>query len=529
MESTAAYYLRRYEKLKGDQQTNWQSRWQECADYTIPQNDNIYGGHKAGERKTNRLYDSTSIQSNKLLASALHSMLTNTSSVWFGLSTGDYDLDNEAEVRLWLQDSTRRMINILNATNFQTQIHEVYLNLGAVGTSVLFMGEDKEKVIYFKNDVIYNYVVDESRTGVIDTVMYCEEKTLRELVDEYGKENIPADIMNMGSVSETRTFEVVIIIEPNKDFRVGEPRIETNKPIRTIHILKKMAHVLRESGFNELAHAVPRWNRFSGEKYGRSPAMESMPDIKMLNAMSKVNIRGAQKVVDPPLVVPDSGFALPLDTRPGGTIYKRQGIPDRIEPLVTGARPDIGEEMMNSARNRIRQAYYIDQLQLVQQNNMTATEVMQRTEENLRLMGPILGRLNDELLKPIVERLMGIMFRRKLFKAAPSILKNVDLKVEYVSQIAKAQKTGEAGTLGRVFNAMLPLIQANPQIMDNFDGDASLKYFSDMFGLPEQLFKKPEVVAKQRQQAAQDQEDMMQSQLANQEADTQAKASQAQV
>jgi hypothetical protein len=256
--------------------------------------------------------------------------------------------------------------------------------------------------------------------------------------------------------------------------------------------------------------------------------MKSLPDIKMLNAMRKVQIRGAQKVVDPPLMIPDHGFALPLDTRPGGSIYFRSGTQDRIEPLVTNARPDLAEDVMENTRQRIRSAFFIDQLQLVQGAQMTATEVMQRTEENLRLMGPILGRLNDELLRPIIDRLFGIMLRNNKFAPIPDSLRGKNLKIEYVSQIAKAQRSSEADTLLRVIQTTAPLIEASPDIMDNFDGDAVLRHNAKIFGLPEEMLRDPADVGQVRKQRQEDAQDAQEAALQNQEADTTQKLATAQ-
>lgn len=517
-----AYYVRKYDRAKGNV-ANWESLWQDAANYTIPQNNDIYNFKVSGERKTHRLYDSTGVQSNKLLASALHGMMTSPTSFWFDMEDDDQDINQDHEVRLWFDDTVGRMFAVLNSSNFQTQIHETYLGLGSIGTTVLFMGEHPTKTIYFKAQPIYLYTIEEDQYGYVTEVGYEEEYTYKQLVDEYGEDKLDHDTKLMGQSKPEMKFKVVVVVEPNKDYDPKQPAVNTNKPIRTVHTLRRTKTVIKEGGFDEMPYAVPRWNKFAGEKYGRGPGTESLPDNKMVNAMMKVNIRGAQKTVDPTLVVPDHGFALPLDTRPGGTIYKRQGIQDKIEPLLTGARPDIGEDMMESTRRRIRQAFYIDQLQLVQQNNMTATEVMQRTEENLRLMGPILSRLNDELLKPIIERLFGIMSRKGMLMPAPEILKGRDIKIRYVSQIAKAQRASETESIGRVIGTVAPLIQANPELMDNFEGDVILRDVGNIYGLPAKYFKKESEVGQARKARAEAAAEAEEAQLRNTDADTEQK------
>ena len=527
LQELGSYFTRLYDKLKGERE-NWDSHWDDVARYTRPNNDDVYNKRTQGDKRHNRLYDSTSIQANKFLASSLHGSVTNPASVWFDLKHPDPDINSIYGVRLWMQDSVKRMTAVLNQSNFQSQIHEVYLDLPSIATATMYMGEDKDKTIYFRAKPIYNFVVKENHMGIVDTVGELREYTYKQIVDEYGMDNVPESLKAQGNSSETRLFDIITFVEPNKDYREGQPNIKTNMPFRSIHVLRKTHTVLRESGYNSFPYAVPRWTKYTGETYGRGPGMETLPDTKMLNAMSKVVIRGAQKVVDPPLVVPDSGFALPLDTRPGGSIYKTMGIQDEIKPLLTGARPDIGEELMEPARQRIRQAFFMDQMQLVNQNNMTATEVMQRREENLRTLSPIYGRINHELLKPIVDRLFDIMIRKNMFAELPEELGGADLEVQYVSQIAKAQKSGEADTLNRVLQSIMPVLESNPEIMDNFNGDEVLKHHASIFGLSEKMMNDPAEVAKIREQRSQQQQEQEDAALNNQDADTMQKMAQAQ-
>lgn len=516
------YYSNEYERLKNER-VNWDSHWDDVARYVQPRKDDIYNGKIAGERKVTRLYDSTSLQANQLLASALHGMMTSPTSVWFALSSGDRELDKRENVRLWLQDSTLRMTQAMNNSNFQTQIHETYMNLGGIGTSVLFMGESKEAGgadFYFRADSIYQYAIEEDIEGRATEVYGMYKRTYKQLVDEFGEDSLDDDFRFSGQSQPNRMFEVIHIVRKNKKYDEKQPDVETNKPIVSIHVLRQTKNVLKESGFNEHPFAVPRWVKVPNEKYGRSPGMLSLPDIKMLNSMNKVIIRGAQKVVDPPLIVPDNGFALPLDTRPGGSIYKRAGVQDEITPLITNARPDIGLDLLDSYRQRINAAFFIDQLQLIQQNNMTATEVMQRTEENLRMMGPIVSRLDSELLRPIVDRVFGIMLRKNRFAPIPEELKGRDLDVRYVSQIAKAQRASEAETLNRVIGSMLPIIESDPSVMQNFDSSKVLKHQAQVFGLPQEMFKSDEEVEAIKKEEAAMVEEQRTAELNNTDAKT---------
>lgn len=506
-----------FEKLKSER-TNWDDYWEELAKYVLPRKDEVYGNVIAGEKKGHNLYDSTSIHANELLASALHSMLTNPSSVWFGLSTGDKELDNIKEVRQFMQDSVLKMIRVFNKSNFQTEIHEIYLDLGSIGTTTLRIEEDDDTVVRFFTASIYEAYIEENNKGVVDTVYREYKYTLRQILQEFGEDAIPEEL-KMQMVRQTNEkYDIVHVIEPESF---------TSDKFASYHVLKDKQILLREAMFNENPYAVPRWTKISGEKHGRSPAMKSLPDIKMLNSMMKTMIRAAQKAADPPLMIPDNGFLLPVRTQPGGSNIYRAGSKDRIEPLITGGNINISDTMTEQARQRIKSAFFIDQLQLQQGPQMTATEVMQRTEENLRMMGPILGRLNDELLKPIIDRVFGIMFRKGLLGEIPKQLKGKDLEIRYVSQISKAQRSGEADTFTRVMQSVMPILEMQPQMLENIDGDNVLRYHADVFGLPEEMLRSREQVKKSRDAAAQAQTQQMQNEQDNVQADTMQKVSNA--
>jgi hypothetical protein len=513
--SKAKEVIKKYARLKSER-NNWDSYWETLAQYIIPQKDDVYGYPTVGEDKHNRLYDGTSIHANELLASALHSMLTNPSSIWFDFATGDKDIDGNKEARQWMQDAVKRMIRVMNNSNFQTEIHEVYLDLGGIGTAPMRIEEDEETVVRFFARPIYEHYIEENNKGIVDTVYREYEFSLRQLVQEFGEDSlIDFDLRQSYQKDDTRKVTIVHGVEPIYGDKNGR--------FASYHVLKDKAYLLREGKFNSNPYAVPRWTKISGEKYGRCPGMKALPDIKMLNKMMQTMIRAAQKAADPPMMVPDNGFLLPLKMTPGGTNIYRAGSKDKIEYLQSAARMEINHEMVEQARMRIRQAFFIDQLQLQDGPQMTATEVMQRTEEKLRTMGPILGRLNTELLRPIVDRVFDIMLRRGLFAPMPEALKGKNLDIVYVSQISKAQRASEADTLTRVIQSVAPVAQMAPQMFDNLNSDMVLRYHAHIFGLAEDMLNDPEEVSKVREARAQQEQAMVQAQQENVQADTEQK------
>mgnify|MGYP003640484460 FL=1 len=259
----------------------------------------------------------------------------------------------------------------------------------------------------------------------------------------------------------------------------------------------------------------PRWGKAAGEIYGRGPGMNTLPDVKMLQEMLKTVIKAAQKIVDPPLQAEDDSVIGSVITKPGGLNFRRTGS-EPIVPLMTGANIPIGLDMLQDTRIRIREGFFIDQLQLNTGPQMTATEVLQRTEEKLRLLGPVLGRLQSEFLSPMIDRVFGILSRTGKLPPPPEVLENVDYTVEYVSPLARAQRQVEANGLLRVFEIGSPLFQIDPNTAKSMKGPETIAWLADLFGLPSSLTNSPEDVriaiakeeealARQQQMAAMEQ------------------------
>jgi hypothetical protein len=204
-------------------------------------------------------------------------------------------------------------------------------------------------------------------------------------------------------------------------------------------------------------------------------------------------------------MVPDDGFMLPVRTTPGGLNFYRSGTRDRIEPLNIGANNPLGEHMLEQRRQAIRSAFYVDQLTLGTGPQMTATEVIQRTEEKMRLLGPVLGRLQAELLRPLINRCFAILSRQKAFQPAPVALRDGSIDIGYVSPLAKAQRTGDVQSILQMIEFLLPLTQFDPGVVDYLDMDGLAKHIIKVTGTPATVVRGDGEVSGIREQRAQQQ------------------------
>jgi hypothetical protein len=449
---------KRLEALKRKRQ-NFDTLWQDLTDYFLPNKNVITREVTPGENKYLKLYDSTGAQANELLAGALHSMLTNPASYWFEFTTGDAELDANDDVRKWLQQTAHVAHETMNNSNFQTEIHELYMDQGVLGIGCMSVEDDAETVVRFSAKPMKNCFVEESNKGVIDTVFYCFKWAPRKIIQEFG-DKAPSWVRKRAEEDSCEEIEILQVVEPNQDYDSGQKLSIKGKKFISCTYIKEQnsqdAVTLEERGFSTYPWLTPRWSKATGEVYGRSPAMKCLPDVKMINEMMKETIRAQQKATNPPMLVPDDGVIGSLKLFPGGLNYYRAGNGDFIKPLESGGNLQLSFEMMDDVRKRIRDCFYIDQLQLQEGPQMTATEVMQRTEEKIRLLGPLLGRQHSELLRPLIERVYEILDRKRLIPPIPQVLSGRKIDVKYRSMLAKAQLQSEAQNLQRVFQAAAP-------------------------------------------------------------------------
>ena len=500
--------LSRYEKLEGQRQ-NWETHWQEVADYMQPRKADVTKTRARGDKRMEQIFDSSPIQAVELLAASLHGMLTNPSTPWFTLRFKDEDVENEDEAKIWLESATDAMYTAFNRSNFQQEIFELYHDLITFGTAAMFIEEDDQDLIKFSTRHINEVFIAENDKGRIDTIFRRFKISARAAVQKFG-DNVSTDIQGIFKKDPYQEVEILHAVYPRSDFD-PKKKDKSNMPFESVYLEYKNANELSISGFKEFPFVAPRYLKASNEIYGRSPAMTALPDVKMLNEMSKTTIKAAQKQVDPPLLVPDDGFLLPVRTVPGGLNFYRSGTRDRIEPLNIGANNPLGLNMEQQRRDSIRAVFYVNQLMMQDGPQMTATEVIQRNEEKMRLLGPVLGRLQSELLKPLIDRVFAILLRNNMLPAAPEFLSGRDIEIEYVSPLAKAQKSTELQSIMRAVEILGSLANVAP-VFDYINFDNLVKHLADIVGVPQKILKTQSQVNAERQQAAQQQEQMQQMQ-----------------
>ena len=498
--------LKRFGKLVTQRQT-WESHWQEVADYMMPRKADVTKQRSKGDKRSELIFDSSPLHAVELLSASLHGMLTNPSTPWFSLRFKNVDTGDADEANEWLQDTTEKMYDAFNRSNFQQEIFELYHDLITFGTASMFIEEDADDIIRFSTRHIGEIYISENNKGRIDTVFRKFKISARAAIQQFGEKNVSNTLRGVAMKDPYEEVTILHVVYPRENYD-PKKKDAKNMPFASCYIELDNKHEISQSGFNEFPYVVPRYLKASFEIYGRSPAMTALPDVKMLNEMSKTTIKAAQKQVDPPLLVPDDGFILPVRTVPGGLNFYRAGTRDRIEPLNIGANNPLGLNMEEQRRNAIRDTFYVNQLMMQNGPQMTATEVVQRNEEKMRLLGPVLGRLQSELLRPLIDRTFAILLRKKIFRQAPQFLAGQDIQIEYVSPLAKAQRSSELQSIMRAIEIFGSLAQISP-VFDHINIDNLVTHLADIVGVPAKVLNSKSEVNAIRQKK---QQEMMQQQ-----------------
>ena len=493
-----------------DRRSNWETHWQEVADLIIPRKSDIIDHKVKGDKRHLEVFDATAIHSLELLASSLHGMLTSSANRWFSLRFKETLMNENDEAKEWLENVTDKMYIAFQRSNFQQEIFETYHDLCAFGTAGMFIEEDETSIVRFSARHIKEIYISENARGLVDCIYRRFKLTAKAAVEKFGIENVSREIQNIVKHSPFDEVEFCHVVKP-RDIYNPKKEDKMNMPFISVYMEMDSGKIISIGGFREFPYVVPRFLKASNEIYGRSPGMNSLPDVKVLNKMVEVGLKAAQKQVDPPLLVPDDAMMLPIRTAPGSLNYYRAGSRDRIEALNIGANNPLGLNMEEQRRKAISQTFHVDQLLVTENRNMTATEVAQRAEEKMRILGPTLGRLQVELLNPTVVRVFNIMLRNNLFPPAPEILQDQEIDVEYVSPMALAQKGQELSSIIRGLEIFGQISQVAP-VTDYIDPQGLVKEIIKILGIPAKVIRSDaevQQITEEKQAAQQQQMDMM--------------------
>lgn len=522
--------LRRYVQLENDR-SSWRNHWMEISDYILPRRGRFLFQTQDdhGKKRNSKIIDSTGTQAIRTMAAGMMSGMTSPARPWFRFGMQNEKLMDDDDVKKWLADVESIIRAILQKSNFYNSAFTVYSELGAFGTAPIYRQKNFDSVIRFRPFTAGEYVIAEDENGVIDTLGRSFTMTVSQIIQKFvirseGKDNwtgVSKATRNLWNQKNYDTLVPIIhLIEPRRKSE-RDPRNFTNAhmPFKSQYMEQGAENddLLLNTGFLKFPAYIPRWDVLPGDIYGRSPGMDTLGDIKQLQQQQKRKAQAIDKMVNPPMVAPTSLRGKPSSVLPGGTTY--------VDPLQGGAgfqpayqvTPRLGEMQQDilEVQQRIQRGFFADLFAMMinsDRRNITATEVMEKQSEKLVLLGPVLQRLNTELLDPLLDDVFNFALEARLLPEPPKALADVELRVEYISLLAQAQQAVAASSLERTLGFVGNIAAVFPQAPDNINFDEAIRQYSAILGNQPDLLRDSKEVTKKRKEAADEAQAMQMAQ-----------------
>jgi len=480
----------------------WDAHWQELSNYIHPRALRLYKSRRNQGTKQNQfIINGTATKASRILSSGMHAGNTPPSRPWFRLAPFDPESNNDAEARRYLNDVRDILLELYAKTNTYNALPRMYRHLGDFGVACQIIFESERDT--FRHHVLspgtYCLALDENFKP--DTLYRTVQLSVRQIVRAFGDEKASTgikDAQRNGRLDDT--FEIINVIEPNEE---ANPMLydRGGKPWRSVwfEMDDSSDDILLESGFNTKPFNAVRWEVEGEDAYANSPGMEALGDIKALQHMEKRKAQLIDKLVNPPMVGPAALRNEQASLRPGMVTYLDSQTGQKFEPAFTvdarglqEIRADIQEK-----ERLINSAYFADLFLMLANTavpNMTAREIEERHEEKMLQLGPVLERISDELLDPMIDRTFDVAHRAGVLPDAPDSLQGQATKVEYISILAQAQKLVATVGIERFVGFIAQNAELFPDMIDKVDSDRVADHYADMTGVDPDIIRSDEEV-----------------------------------
>lgn len=489
--------------------------WEEIAELVDPPSRNtfFYGNFNwPGQKKTDRQVDATAMMACERFGAILDSLLTPRNMMWHSLLPSDSNLLKNRAVRLWFEEVTRLLFKYRYApiANFSAQNQGQYKSLGNFGTGCMFIdryeGPDRAKGLRYKSVPLGQMFLRENHQGLIDGYCRWYRLTGQQAIQKFGKDNVPEALLKAAEKSQMMPFDFLQRVCPREDYD-PERYDAKGKLFASYNLCLSPEVLISEGGYHSFPMACSRYTQTPGEIYGRSPAMMVLPAIKTLNAEKRDFLTQGHRAASPVLLTTDDGV-VDFSMRPGA--LNKGGMTAEGHPLV-GMMPtgniQVTHDMMNEERALINDAFLVSLFQILTETpQMSATEVIERTNEKGILLAPSVGRQQNEYLGPMIDRELDLLADMRLLPPMPPALQEAEgeYTTMYTSPISRAMRAQEAAGFMRTVETGITIANAtqDPSVLDRFDFDVALPEIADIQAVPTRWMADDEKLAAKRKARA---------------------------
>lgn len=471
----AEHIIQQNARLKSSQ-ANFRLRWDDCARYIQPRKGNIVTKNTPGQPQTQNIYDTTAEEALLVYGAGVLSSLTPIGERWMLLQPKNKESPDN--VKAWFDDATERLMELIGESNAYLGMHESFLDDGCFSTSVLFVDDSDTTEMAFNvvNVAVGTFTYQENSQGQVDTVLREWKWTARQIEQEFGRENLGPHVLHAlrseHDADADREFTLIHRCRPRAEgqyFRGGVAPPERRK-WESVYVCVEDKGVIHEDGSYEMCFMACRALASNIEVYGRGPGIQAMPEIKSVNKMVQDMLVVAEKVAEPPWLMPDDSSYRP-DNRPAGVTYwDATSVNNKPEQLQLKNSLDWGFKLIDMKQQKIKKAFFNDMFQMLtslqeERREKTAYEVSQMVAERLVLFSPIFARLVKEKLNPMLHRMFAIALRKGLIKPPPPGFQQAGgYEIEYTSKIALAIKAIQNQALAAAVQIIMSLAPIDPSV-----------------------------------------------------------------
>ena len=501
MDKIAQKYMKTYETAKSLRE-NWVPLFEECYEYALPQRESFYN-EVAGQRRDDKIFDETAVVGVQEFASRLQHGIVPNFARWADLISGSEVPPEERDaVDNDLDEVTEYVFDIIQNSNFGQEVHESFMDL-AVGTGVLAVEEgDALNPIVFSAIPLPHVVLETGPDDRIDHVYRVRSK-VKYVHLELLYPNSTFDPQVMQRMSGDDTTDVLEVVCRDYSKKNQEAYLSYAICMTT----KTLLHGKEMQGVGSNPYVCFRWAKAAGEVYGRGPLINALSAIKTTNLTIELILENAQMAISGMYTMEDDGVVNPdtIQLVPGSIIPKAMGS-NGLQPIQSAGKFDVAQLVLSDQRLNIKNALYNDMLGNPDKTPATATEVAERMADLSRRMGAAFGRLQSELVQPVIQRVIYIL--KKQGRIELPTVNGREVKIRATSPLAQAQANQDITTVAR-FLEMVGGVFGPEMLQLLIDGEESAIYLAKKFGVPERLIRDKEQrkeIAALAQQAMQQQQ-----------------------
>ena len=520
------YLNYRFEQLS-ESRSSWQDQWKELVENFMPRKGKFSVTDKNKGEKKNQLANNAPLMAARTLMAGMMTGVTSPARRWFKLAPTDIKMLDVPAISEWLDIVEDQIYKIFASTKLYTALPHIYHECGIIGTAAMMVEEDADQLVRFNVFTVGEYYLDIDGYGEVKCFAREFELTVYEMITRFGMDAVSENVRQMYNAGNlSQKFTVRHIIEPNDKGR-GAISINPKFKFRSVFFEKQCPERdkwLSLKGYVSFPVLAPRWITKPGDVYGIGPGMEALGDAIKLQIQERQKGTGIATQVKPPVVATGTGSGKRVSILPGAINYVAESSNAQLKPVFL-SNIQLEHLLADIAvcEQKIQEAFFSNLFLMVindtRKQRATATEIDERREEKLLMLGPVLENLNSELLDPLIQRVFEILVRASepywngiekvgYLPPPPEELQGKPLSVEYISMLSLAQKANSTAAIERIVAFTGEAAALNPEILDNLDFDEIVAVLAKDLGVPTKVVLSKEDVQFLREQRAEQQQQL---------------------